>query len=143
MKRKLFNIVVLLVLALTLSVLFGGCVSTMFDMISGVQEVETVDSKQLKDAANDIILAGVITSPGPRGMTTTTGINVDAFKAAFERKFSGLTFSVLNDEISYQSKKYRMYFTDTGSSSGSRRILTSATKCVELQKKEKEEKEEK
>jgi uncharacterized protein YceK len=128
MKRKLFTIAgVLAALMLVFVFSLSGCTS----LISGTTAAETEDAKKLKDAANDVILA------------KDDGIAPAAFKATFERQFSGVTLPAMTAmgpnyqgttvSFSYQDKNYRLYFTGRGGPPWTH--LTSAAKCVELQAK--------
>jgi hypothetical protein len=133
-KMKKSKVFVVGMVALVFGLMFGGC-AFLSNIISGVSEVETETSKSLMDGANDLILA------------RDDGIVPATFKVAFERQFSGSkidkSMSAMGPnyqgayvDISYQDKNYRLTFTGNGPSGQPWSHITSATQCVELQKKE-------
>jgi hypothetical protein len=120
MKNKLVFVGV----GLALGIMLFGC-STFSAISAGFTGVETDTSKTLLNAANDILLA-------------KSGMDVDAFKVAFERQFNGLSLSIpidaypSNATITYENRKYVIEFNKGPQASG--RTWTSARRCVDTTK---------
>ena len=135
MAKKIFGRLPLLAVVVGLVLSSTGC-GTLFDILKGNSYQKTATSQMLLEGANDIIL------------TKEDGINPDAFKIIFVRKFSltdyklNLTFaSSGNMSFTYKGKKYRILTvkgTPTADERGMAKIL-SVAECVELIPKEKKE----
>jgi hypothetical protein len=126
MKKRLFGITGVLVVLLSLMFL-AGCVTTLFDAISGQTGVETETSLAIKKAATDALLS------------KEDGITPNILQAELERQFPGIKFgssAFLIDfsrekdtDFTYENKKYRIrYFPAHFASPGHREAVPRAGK---------------